>query len=159
MPINVKGKREAKVTAEQVFLIAIARLSLRRNPHKKNNVTYDQRILFSPTPNPSSRTMSPSHAKCCGAVRRFFIITPLRGEKNGKHVTDKHCIWEMEAVKTVDYPIQDLLDDSLSFYRLDAQILYFNTFIFLYMFRALMCSSSGGQTCISTASGIVSLFV
>ena len=32
------------------------------------------------------------------------------------------------------------------FYQLDAQILYFNTFImFPYMFRALLCSSSGGQ--------------
>ena len=32
------------------------------------------------------------------------------------------------------------------FYQPDAQILYFNAFItFLYMFRALMCSSSGGQ--------------
>jgi len=32
------------------------------------------------------------------------------------------------------------------FYQLDAQILYFNTFfIFLYMFRALLCSSSGRQ--------------
>ena len=32
------------------------------------------------------------------------------------------------------------------FYQLDAQILYFNTFItLLYMFRALLCSSSGGQ--------------
>jgi len=30
------------------------------------------------------------------------------------------------------------------FYQLDAQILYINTFItFLYMFRALLCSSSG----------------
>jgi len=35
--------------------------------------------------------------------------------------------------------------DSL-FYQLDTQILYFNTFIILlYMFRALLCSSSGGQ--------------
>jgi len=35
--------------------------------------------------------------------------------------------------------------DSL-FYRLYAQILYFNTFIILlFMFRALLCSSSGGQ--------------
>ena len=34
------------------------------------------------------------------------------------------------------------------FYQLDAQILYFNTFItFLCMFRALLCSSSGGQLC------------
>jgi len=32
------------------------------------------------------------------------------------------------------------------FYQLDAQILYYNTFItFLYMFRALLCSSIGGQ--------------
>jgi len=32
------------------------------------------------------------------------------------------------------------------FYQLYAQILYFNTFItFIYMFRALLCSSSGGQ--------------
>ena len=32
------------------------------------------------------------------------------------------------------------------FYQLDAQILYFNTYIILlYMFRALLCSSSGGQ--------------
>jgi len=32
------------------------------------------------------------------------------------------------------------------FYQLYAQILYFNTFItFLYMFRPLLCSSSGGQ--------------
>ena len=31
-------------------------------------------------------------------------------------------------------------------YQLNAQILYFNTFtVFLYMFRALLCSSSGGQ--------------
>jgi len=36
-------------------------------------------------------------------------------------------------------------DDSL-FYQLDEQIFYFNTFIILlYMFRALLCSSSGGQ--------------
>jgi len=32
------------------------------------------------------------------------------------------------------------------FYQLDAQIIYFSTFIiFLYMFRALLCLSSGGQ--------------
>jgi len=41
----------------------------------------------------------------------------------------------------VDYRISDSL-----FYQLDAQILYFNTFITpLYMFRALLCSSSGGK--------------
>jgi len=32
------------------------------------------------------------------------------------------------------------------YYQLDAQVVYFNTFIMLlYMFRALLCSSSGGQ--------------
>jgi len=37
-------------------------------------------------------------------------------------------------------------NDSLFFYQFDAQILYFNTFtIFLYMFRALLCSHSGGK--------------
>jgi len=42
---------------------------------------------------------------------------------------------------------QTYRDIIVSFYQLDAQILYiFNTFItFLYMFRALLCSSSGGQ--------------
>jgi len=39
-----------------------------------------------------------------------------------------------------------LLSDSLFYYQLDAQIPYFNTFITLpYMFRALLCTSSGGQ--------------
>jgi len=40
-----------------------------------------------------------------------------------------------------DYKFNDSL-----IYQLAAQILYFNTFIvLLYMFRALLCSSSGGQ--------------
>ena len=40
----------------------------------------------------------------------------------------------------------NVLDIFFFFYQLDAQILYFNTFItFLYMFRALLSSSSGGQ--------------
>jgi len=50
------------------------------------------------------------------------------------------------------------LSDSPFFSQFDAQILYFNTFItFLYMFRALLCPSSGGQNCINTASGVVTL--
>jgi len=51
----------------------------------------------------------------------------------------------MDVIRTGDEKI--MADDSLFFfYQLDAQILYFNTFIILhYMFRALMCSSSGGQ--------------
>jgi len=44
------------------------------------------------------------------------------------------------------------------FYQFDAQIIYFNTYItLLYMFRVLLCSSSG-DSCITTASGIVTLF-
>ena len=39
--------------------------------------------------------------------------------------------------------INELID---LFYKLDAHVLYFNTFItFLYMFRALLCSSSRRQ--------------
>ena len=51
------------------------------------------------------------------------------------------------------------VDNSL-FYQLDTKIFYFlKTFItFLYMFRALLRSSSGGRICISTASGLVTLF-
>ena len=85
-------------------------------PHKKNNVTYGPRILFSSTPNPPSSKMSLRHArtgsaKCCGAVRRVFIIAPLRN--NGKHVTDKHSTWDTQAVKIVysilrNHPIEDL---------------------------------------------------
>ena len=43
------------------------------------------------------------------------------------------------------YQVNNVLNDSL-FYEFDAQILYFTTFIvLLYMFRALLCSSSGEQ--------------
>jgi hypothetical protein len=63
------------------------------------------------------------------------------------------------------------IDDSLTVYRsitlvdlqLDVQNFYlftYNTFIkILYMFRALLCSSSGGlrRNCIYAASGIVTL--
>ena len=41
---------------------------------------------------------------------------------------------------------QKIQNDSLFYYQLDEQIFYFNTFIILrYMFRTLLCSSSGGQ--------------
>jgi len=41
--------------------------------------------------------------------------------------------------------VQSNINDCL-IYQLDAQILNFNTFItLLYMFRTLLCSSSGGQ--------------
>ena len=55
----------------------------------------------------------------------------------------------------VEYPLVD--------FQLDAQNSYlfiYNTFIkFLYMFRALPCSSSGGlrRNCIYTAFGIVTV--
>ena len=65
-------------------------------------------FCFSPTPNPPAVQCHQATQK---AVWQFFIIAPLR--KNWKHVTDKHCIWEMQTVKTVYHPIQDLFDDSL----------------------------------------------
>ena len=41
---------------------------------------------------------------------------------------------------------QNMTSVIVLFYQLDAQILYFNIFTtFLYMFRAQLCSSSGGQ--------------
>jgi len=47
----------------------------------------------------------------------------------------------------------------LAIAQLKSQILVYNKFIiFLYMFQALLCSSSGGQNCIiCTASGIVTI--
>jgi len=42
--------------------------------------------------------------------------------------------------------LDKVCSDCPFFYNLDAQILYFITFVtFLYLFRALLCSSSGGQ--------------
>ena len=51
------------------------------------------------------------------------------------------------ATSTTSYVLLTVYPNMIVFfYQLDAQILYFNTFItFLYMFRALLCSSSGGQ--------------
>jgi len=47
--------------------------------------------------------------------------------------------------------------ESLFFYQIDAQILYFHTFIvLLYMFRVL--AHLHGVNCINTASGIATLF-
>jgi len=44
-----------------------------------------------------------------------------------------------------------ITDMIVFFFELDAHSLYFNTFIiFLYMFRALLCSSSGGQISINS---------
>ena len=59
--------------------------------------------------------MSPSYArtgsaKCCGAVRRFFIIAPLRN--NGKYVTGKYSTWEIQAVK-IGYILRNILIQDL----------------------------------------------
>jgi len=60
-----------------------------------------------------------------------------------------------------DTPV--ILVSTLVHFQLDAQNSYlfmYNTFIkILYMFRALLCSSSGGlrRNCIYAASGIVTL--
>ena len=66
-------------------------------------------------------------------------LTPVHKARCGtvylQHVTNKYII----------YLTLNLI---VFFYQLDAQFLYFNTFItFLYTFRALLCSSSGGQLC------------
>jgi len=46
------------------------------------------------------------------------------------------------------------------FYQLDTQILYFNTLIILlYMFRTLLCSSSGGQISINSTHVLKKSFV
>jgi hypothetical protein len=61
------------------------------------------------------------------------------------------CYHMMHSFKKTG-PYEGILNDILIFNnsnffcQLDAQILYFDTFIILlYMFRALLCSSSGGQ--------------
>ena len=66
-----------------------------------------------------------------------------------KFASQRCCIMNI-SVKAIFTPVQAITmtsrRDSLLFYQLDKQILYFNTFIlFLYMFRALLYSSSGGQ--------------
>ena len=59
--------------------------------------------------------------------------------------------WHCLAVLYFDLSKKEVLEmiglyNNSLFYQLDAQILYLNTFItFLYMFRALLCSSSGGH--------------
>jgi len=61
----------------------------------------------------------------CGHV--VYVPIPYTGDTN---------------TRNNEQPIQMIV----FFYYLDAQILYFNTFTtLLYMFRALLCSSSGGQ--------------
>ena len=52
------------------------------------------------------------------------------------------CIFSFYVLLTLHFNIMIVF----FFYQFDTQILYSNTFItFLYMFRALLCSSSGGQ--------------
>ena len=64
--------------------------------------------------------------------RNSFICYFIRSMKNLKY-----SVFKINLMKLWIY---------IFFYQLVAQILYFNTFItFLYMFRALLCSSSGEQ--------------
>jgi len=70
------------------------------------------------------------------------------GRHNGDDIGLSDSEDEEDAVEEdLDDDIGSMYDnDSLFFYQLDAQILYFNAFItFIYMFRALLCSSSGKQ--------------
>ena len=68
-----------------------------------------------------------------------------------EHLHDIHYWIRQDKVKREDFgcvnkqSYETSNTDSL-FYQPDVQILYFNAFIaFLYMFRALLCSSSGEQ--------------
>jgi len=64
------------------------------------------------------------------------------------YYTNIHLVKQLlltESSYATSYRILVRINYSL-FYQLDGQILCFNTFIILlYMFRALLCSSSGGQ--------------
>ena len=63
--------------------------------------------------------------------------------------TDKHIriiIHKRNNTKNTVQTVQNTVNIISLFYQLDAHVLYFHTFItFLYMFRVLLCSSSGGQ--------------
>jgi len=88
----------------------------------------------------------------CKALYMFQTGFPsiIRGSK--LHIQSQVLVWQIpDAVCAVlsswwwtESPSE--ICRASFFYELDAQILYLNTFItFLYMFRALLCSSSGGQ--------------
>ena len=72
--------------------------------------------------------------------QEHFVSVPL-----GLMLIHATNVCERDIVISNRHIVYCIVNDSL-FYQLAAQILYFNTFItFLYMFRALLCSSSGGQ--------------
>ena len=71
-------------------------------------------------------------------------VSPSVCNSAGKtwHHCDESIVWIVYVLLTV----QPNIIIVFFLYQLDAQILYINTFIIvLYMFRALLCSSSGGQ--------------
>ena len=75
-------------------------------------------------------------------------------------LTNFHEIWNFFFLEKsiIVQNLRTLLQVTLANDQLDAQI--FNTFItilYMYMFRGISCSSSGGQICINTASSIVTL--
>jgi len=84
---------------------------------------------------------SPSGPSCTGVGWNFYLFIYFWRTCRGNHLFNLRP-------RTLNWNLQTNRNESLFFYQLDAQILYFNTFItFLYMFRALLCSSSGGQLC------------
>jgi len=78
--------------------------------------------------------------KLKGTKKKYTEVSgqQMRKDRKRKIVGDEKELKELRVLK-----IKKIV---FSFYQLDEQTLYFNTFItFLYMFRALLCSSSGGQ--------------
>ena len=94
--------------------------------------------------------------------KTFSVLSHKRHDCGKKSLSKKCVFWyplqrlsqafftlrrtERDMIKNVYVLLAVYPNTIVFFYQLDAQILYFHTFItFLYMFRALLCSSSGGH--------------
>ena len=94
-----------------------------------------------------------------------FIIEkhPQGGKKYDKNIVLNYFLNRCMESFAIDKHIQQQLHLTLADFQFDAQNSYlftYNTFItILYMFRALLCPSSGGLrlNCIHAASRIVTL--
>jgi len=77
-----------------------------------------------------------------------FVLSRGRRKDGQRGKLTRHVAWIMVRMHKEVPPRPNRHSWRLFFYQLDAQNLYFNKFIILlYMFRALLCSSSGGQLC------------
>ena len=114
---NFRKKKKKLFNIKCVFLFPLQLLFWNNSHSTKIWTIYDKKIS------------SDLHVKCPLFLSDF----------------NETLIFSAQFRKIFKYQISWQSNNSL-FYQLDAQILYFNTFItFLYMFRALLCSSSGGQ--------------